>query len=97
MIVEDLPAHLEAGPLVRDPVDSATLYAGFVTRPLSEIWRRAAEREGAFCAGNCHQVSPGAGSSCRHGPRGPAALRGLGQFYRHLPGVRCPHGPPETT
>jgi photosystem II stability/assembly factor-like uncharacterized protein len=36
-----LPVHLEAGPLVRDPTDGATLYAGFSLTPYDEIWRRA--------------------------------------------------------
>jgi hypothetical protein len=37
-----LPVHLEAGPLVRDPVDAATLYAGFSLAPYNGLWRRAA-------------------------------------------------------
>lgn len=42
-IVEStLPVHLEAGPLIRDPHDAATLYAGFSLTPYNEIWRRAA-------------------------------------------------------
>ena len=36
-----LPVHLEAGPLVRDPYDSLTLYAGFSLVPYAELWRRA--------------------------------------------------------
>ncbi|HYL18455.1 MAG TPA: hypothetical protein VEV20_07225, partial [Burkholderiales bacterium] len=35
--------HLEAGPLVRDPKDPATLYAGFSLTPYNEIRRRALE------------------------------------------------------
>jgi photosystem II stability/assembly factor-like uncharacterized protein len=38
-----LPAHLEAGPLVRDPTDPATLYAGFALTPYDETWRMAVE------------------------------------------------------
>jgi hypothetical protein len=38
-----LPAHLEAGPLVRDPSDPTTLYAGFALTPYDELWRMAAE------------------------------------------------------
>ena len=48
MIVDNLPAHLGAGPLIRDPVDPATLYAGFSLIPYSELWRRAGEHEGGF-------------------------------------------------
>ena len=36
-----LPVHLEAGPLVRDPHDAATMYVGFSLTPYSEVWRRA--------------------------------------------------------
>jgi photosystem II stability/assembly factor-like uncharacterized protein len=43
-LVENLPAHLEAGPLVSDPSQPARLYAGFTLTPYPELWRRAAER-----------------------------------------------------
>jgi photosystem II stability/assembly factor-like uncharacterized protein len=43
LLTEGLPAHLEAWPLVRDPVDPATLYAGFALTPYLELWRLAAE------------------------------------------------------
>ena len=43
-----LPAHLEAGPLVRDPASSTTIYAGFALTPYAELWRRAAEGRGAL-------------------------------------------------
>lgn len=43
LLIENLPAHLEAGPLVRDPLDPSTLYAGFALMPYPELWRRAAE------------------------------------------------------
>lgn len=36
-----LPTHLESGPLLRDPHDRATLYAGFALTPYTEIFRRA--------------------------------------------------------
>ena len=39
----NLPVHLEAGPLIRDPHDAATLYAGFSLTPYGEVWRRADE------------------------------------------------------
>ena len=43
LVIDNVPAHLEAGPLVRDPVDPATIYAGFALTPYSEIWRQAIE------------------------------------------------------
>lgn len=36
-----LPTHLESAPLVRDPHDATTLYAGFALTPYAEIYRRA--------------------------------------------------------
>ena len=36
-----LPVHLESGLLLRDPHDTATLYAGFSLSPYGEMWRRA--------------------------------------------------------
>jgi hypothetical protein len=48
LLADTLPAHLEAGPLVRDPADAATLYAGFALIPYAELWRLAAERQTAL-------------------------------------------------
>lgn len=39
----NLPVHLEAGPLVRDPASPTTLYAGFALTPYNELWRIAIE------------------------------------------------------
>jgi photosystem II stability/assembly factor-like uncharacterized protein len=39
----NLPVHLEARPLVRDPSHALTLYAGYALMPYSELWRRALE------------------------------------------------------
>jgi photosystem II stability/assembly factor-like uncharacterized protein len=36
-----LPLHLEAGPLVRDPLTPATLYAGFAQTPYAQLWDNA--------------------------------------------------------
>ena len=67
LLVENLPAHLEAWPLVRDPVDRATLYAGFAsslpralaarrraTDALDRISRRAswAVPPSSYCSGS---------------------------------------------
>ena len=40
-VTDNLPGHIEAGPLVRDPVESRTLYVGFALTPYDEQWRRA--------------------------------------------------------
>ncbi len=39
----NLPVHLEARPLVRDPSHAQTLYAGYALMPYGELWRRALE------------------------------------------------------
>ena len=45
---DTLPAHLEAWPLVRDPHDPDTLYAGFALVPYPELWRLASEQTSAL-------------------------------------------------
>lgn len=39
----NLPVHLESKPLVRDPAEPQTLYAGYALLPYGEIWRLALE------------------------------------------------------
>ena len=39
----NLPVHLEARPLVRDPGHAQTLYAGYALMPYGELWRLALE------------------------------------------------------
>lgn len=39
----NLPVHLEARPLVRDPTHPSTLYGGYALMPYGELWRRALE------------------------------------------------------
>jgi photosystem II stability/assembly factor-like uncharacterized protein len=43
LVEGNLPIHLEARPLLRDPTEPNTLYAGFALLPYSEIWRVAVE------------------------------------------------------
>jgi hypothetical protein len=38
-----LPAHLEAGPLARDPGDPRVLYVVYSLLPYAEVWRAAVE------------------------------------------------------
>jgi hypothetical protein len=39
----NLPAHLEAGPLARDPSDPRVIYAVYSLIPYLEVWRAAIE------------------------------------------------------
>lgn len=43
LLQDNLPVHLEARPLVRDPTSPETLYAGFSLMPYGELWRTAVE------------------------------------------------------
>jgi hypothetical protein len=44
MLKEDnLPIHLEAGPLARDPGDAGLIYAVYSLMPYAEVWRFASE------------------------------------------------------
>jgi photosystem II stability/assembly factor-like uncharacterized protein len=81
LIIDNLPAHLEAGPLVRDPVDPGTLYAGFALVPYSELWRRAANREGALARVSFTSLAGGLLLLVVVGLGAFAALRWLGQYY----------------
>jgi photosystem II stability/assembly factor-like uncharacterized protein len=89
LIIENLPAHLEAGPLVRDPLDPATVYAGFSLIPYAELWRRAADREGALARVSITSLVGGVVFLIIVGLGAVAALRRLGSYYR-APGSGAP-------
>jgi photosystem II stability/assembly factor-like uncharacterized protein len=40
---DNLPIHIEAGPLARDPNDAGVIYAVFSLMPYAEVWRMAIE------------------------------------------------------
>jgi photosystem II stability/assembly factor-like uncharacterized protein len=46
LVTDTLPAHLDAGVLARDPVEPATIYAGFALTPHEQLARRTAETGG---------------------------------------------------
>jgi len=81
-IVDNLPAHLEAGPLVRDPVDPDTLYAGFSLIPYPELWRRAVDHEGAFARVGASSLVGSLVLLILVGLGAAVTLRGLGHYYR---------------
>jgi photosystem II stability/assembly factor-like uncharacterized protein len=43
LVEGNLPVHLEAGLLARDPTDGNTVYVGFALMPYAQIWRVAVE------------------------------------------------------
>jgi len=57
----NLPAHLEAGPLVRDQRDAHTLYAVYSLLPYPEVWRTALE--GSNLLSRLDPVGLGGGSA----------------------------------
>jgi photosystem II stability/assembly factor-like uncharacterized protein len=83
---ENVPAHLEAGPLVRDPVDSASLYAGFSLLPYQEIWHRSANQRPALAQVSVTSLIAGAALLIVLLAGGIGALLHLGRYYR--PGDR---------
>jgi photosystem II stability/assembly factor-like uncharacterized protein len=88
-IIDNLPAHLEARPLVRDPIDPATLYAGFSLIPYAELWRRAAERESALARVSTTSLAASAVLLILVPLAAFAMLRWLGRYYpRSTPPTR---------
>ena len=79
---DGLPAHLEAGPIVRDPHDPSTLYVGFALTPYGELWRRAAEGRTMFAQLELHQLAGGAAFLMLLILGGAAAIRRLAANYR---------------
>jgi photosystem II stability/assembly factor-like uncharacterized protein len=47
LLLDNLPGHLEAGPLLADPTRPTTLYAAFSLMPYDEAWARAADSPSA--------------------------------------------------
>jgi photosystem II stability/assembly factor-like uncharacterized protein len=72
-----LPAHLEAGLLVRDPLSPATLYAGFALIPAEELRQRSAEGGRAFARLDRASLAGGAAFLALLGLGAGAALRHL--------------------
>jgi photosystem II stability/assembly factor-like uncharacterized protein len=82
LMSENLPAHLGAGPLVRDPVDPATLHAGFSLIPYSELWRRGGEHESGFARVSVSSLVGGVVFLVIVVLGSLAALQWLGHYYR---------------
>jgi len=88
----NLPVHLEAGPLVRDPVDPSTLYAGFALTPYDELWRAAAEGRTSLSRLDPLSVAGGAAFLIVLGIGAAVALRLVARHYR-APGGAAPTPP----
>ena len=79
---DNLPAHLEAWPLVRDPSDPATLYAGFALIPYPELWRLAAEQTSALARVTPMGLAGSVAFLVLVGLGGVVALRALRRYDR---------------
>jgi hypothetical protein len=79
---DSVPAHLEAWPLVRDPSDPATLYAGFALIPYPELWRLAAERTSALARVGPIGLAGSIALLALVGLLAALALRGLRRYDR---------------
>ncbi|MEA2737459.1 MAG: hypothetical protein QOH05_766, partial [Acetobacteraceae bacterium] len=90
LIIDNLPAHLEAGPLVRDPVDPTSLYAGFALIPYSELWRRAADHERALVRVSFATLIGSVVFLFLVAIGAITLLRWLGQYYRPAAGRARP-------
>jgi photosystem II stability/assembly factor-like uncharacterized protein len=76
-----LPAHLEAGPLVRDPLSASTVYVGFAFTPYAELWRQAAEGRSALARLDAVNLAGGAAFLALLTLGAALTLRRLGRFY----------------
>jgi photosystem II stability/assembly factor-like uncharacterized protein len=82
LITGSVPAHLEAGPLVRDPVDPASLYAGFSLLPYRELWQRSASQRSATAQVSITSLVAGAVSLIVVVAGGVGALLHFRRYYR---------------
>jgi photosystem II stability/assembly factor-like uncharacterized protein len=82
LITESVPGHLEAGPLVRDPVDPASLYAGFSLLPYRELWQRSASQRSALAQVSITSLVAGAVSLIVVVAGGGLALLHFRRYYR---------------
>lgn len=80
---DNLPAHLEAWPLVRDPTDPETLYAGFALIPYPELWRLAAEQTSSLARVGAMGFAGSVAFLSLVALAGAAALRALRRYDRN--------------
>jgi photosystem II stability/assembly factor-like uncharacterized protein len=85
LMADALPAHIEAGPLVSDPVDPATLYAGFALTPYAELWRLGAEGRSALQRLDPWSLAGGLAFLVALALAAALALRRLWPYYRPSP------------
>jgi len=87
LVTDNLPAHLDAGVLTRDPAEPATLYAGFAAMPRELLAVRAADSGGVLGRITWGQLAAGVGVLC-------LALAAAGVAVRRLSRVSDPASRP---
>lgn len=87
-LTDNLPAHLEAGPLLPDPTDSGTFYAGFSVTPYTVLRESAASGARALRLTAVNLIGAAAFLLLLIGSAG-LALRWLARYYGD-PSARTP-------
>jgi photosystem II stability/assembly factor-like uncharacterized protein len=82
LLGDNLPGHIEAGPLVPDQKTSTTLYAGFSVTPYQEAWRNAVTGSSSLARLSPSEVLGAAAFVALLGLGAGLALRWLGQRSR---------------
>jgi photosystem II stability/assembly factor-like uncharacterized protein len=85
LMADALPAHLEAGPLVSDPIEPGTLYAGFALIPYAELWRLGADGGSALRRLDPWSLAGGLAFLVVLALGATVALRWLRPYYRPSP------------
>jgi len=81
LVSNNVPGHLEAGPLVAHPAEPSTVYVGFSLLPYDEQWSAAAEGRGAAMLSELDLVG-GAAFLLLLGLGGAVALQALARTRR---------------
>jgi photosystem II stability/assembly factor-like uncharacterized protein len=81
LMVENVPAHLEARPLVHDPGDPMTVYAGFSITPYEGLWQGAVDGRSALARLDPVDLAGGLAFILLLGLAAGWALRRLGRYY----------------
>lgn len=89
LLSDQLPGHVEAGPLIRDPSQPSVLYAGFSLTPYGDQWTRAAEGRSTISQLRLADVAGAAAFLAMLGLGAGLALQALSRS-RRVPPVPAP-------
>jgi photosystem II stability/assembly factor-like uncharacterized protein len=84
LLIDNLPGHVEAGPLVFDAQRPAAVYAGFSVTPYEEVWRNAALGTSALARLSGAELAGAAAFLIIVGVSAAAALRSLARRSRAI-------------